>query len=358
MEPMMSQAEFSIRGRKIGPGEPVYVIAELSANHNQDLDRARELIDIAASAGADAVKLQTYTPDTITLDCRNEHFQIKQGTLWEGRNLHDLYREAMTPWAWQPLLIEYAESKGLQCFSSVFDATSVDFLEEANVAAYKVASFELVDLPLLRKVAGTAKPVILSTGMATLEEIDEAVEALRSCGPLPMALLRTNSAYPADPSEMNLRGMPELARRFDVVCGLSDHTLGVAVPVAAVGLGASIIEKHITFSRDEPGPDSAFSLEPDELVEMISAVRVAEQALGTLRFGPTAREQASLQFRRSLFVALPVAAGEAFTFENVRSVRPAAGLHTRHLDDVVGRRAARDIELGTPLSWELVEGGQ
>lgn len=351
----MAQDAFAIAGRRIGPGSPTYVIAELSANHHQRLESALRLIEVAAEAGVDAVKLQTYTPDTITIDCSNEHFQIDHGTLWDGHVLHDLYREAMTPWEWQPTLIERARALGLSCFSSPFDATAVDFLETLNVPAYKIASFELVDLPLLRKVAATQKPVILSTGMATLDEIEEALATLDAAGPVPVALLRTNSGYPAVPAEMNLRGMPRLAQRFQRVVGLSDHTLGIAVPVAAVGLGASIIEKHITLSRADPGPDSAFSLEPEELREMVEAIRIAEQALGGEHFGPSERERGSLAFRRSLFVVANVKAGERFSAENVRSIRPAAGLHTRHLDQILGKRASRDIERGTPLAWELVE---
>lgn len=354
----MSAAPFAIAGRPIGPGHPTYVIAELSANHNQKLDAAVRLIDVAAEAGVDAVKLQTYTPDTITLDCDNEHFQIKQGTLWDGRVLYDLYREAMTPWEWHAPLMKHAKERGLVCFSSPFDATAVDFLETLQVPAYKIASFELVDLPLLSKVAATGKPVILSTGMATLDEIDEALCTLDAAGPVPVALLRTNSGYPASPAEMDLRGIHGLCRRFGRVVGLSDHTLGTSIAVAAVSLGASIVEKHITLSRSEPGPDAAFSLEPDELRELVQSLRTTEQALGQERFGPSAREHGSLPFRRSLFVVADVQKGEPFTADNVRSIRPAAGLHTRHLPEVLGKRATRDITRGTPLDWTLVEGGQ
>lgn len=351
----MPAPEIEIAGRRIGADAPVYVIAEVSANHNHELASALRLIEIAADAGADAVKLQTYTADTITIDCRNEHFRVGEGTLWEGRVLHDLYHEAMTPWEWHPRLFEHARQLGIHCFSSPFDASAVDFLETLHTPAYKIASFELVDLPLLRKVASTGKPIILSTGMATLEEIAEALDTIDATRPVPVALLRTNSGYPADPSEMNLRGMPRLAEAFGRTVGLSDHTLGITVPVAAVALGASIIEKHFTLSRSVPGPDSAFSLEPDELRAMIAAIRLVEQALGTARFGPSERERKSLPFRRSLFVVANVEAGELFTPENVRSIRPAAGLHTRHLDQVLGKRATRRIERGTPLSWDLVE---
>lgn len=348
--------EFAIAGRSIGPDHPVYVIAELSANHHGDLKTARAIVRAAADAGADAVKLQIYSPDTITIDCRNEHFRIGGGTLWDGKVLYDLYSEARTPREWHGELSALAADLGLHCFSSVFDASAVDFLEQAGAPAYKIASFELVDLPLLRKVASTGKPVVLSTGMADLDEIDEAVRTIRDAGPTPLALLRTNSGYPAAPAETDLRGMRALAERFAVVVGLSDHTPGIAVPVAAVALGASIVEKHLTLSRDTPGPDAAFSLEPAEFRAMVEGLRTARQALGSARFGPTPRERSSLAFRRSLFVVEDVKRGERFTAFNVRSIRPAAGLHTRHLGQVLGRRAARDIGRGTPLSWDLVEG--
>jgi N-acetylneuraminate synthase len=292
----------------------------------------------------------------MTIDCRNEHFLIR-GTPWSGRNLHQLYGEAFTPWEWQPRLQEVARELGMDFFSTPFDETAVDFLEELDVPAYKVASFEIVDLPLLRKVAATGKPVILSTGMATLAEIEEAVRTLRAAGCRELALLKCTSAYPAPASEMNLRTLPHLSEAFGVPVGLSDHTLSSAVPAAAVALGACLIEKHLTLSRSEPGPDSAFSLEPREFREMVQAVRTAEEALGGVRYGSGDEESRSLVFRRSLFVVEDLRAGEAFTAENVRSIRPGYGLHTRHLGEVLGRRAARDIPRGTPLSWPLVGGG-
>ena len=343
-----------IAGRKIGPGQPAYVIAELSANHQQDFARAVEIVHAAKAAGADAIKLQTYTPDTITLDCANEHFRIGPGTIWEWRVLHELYAEAFTPWEWQPKLQALAHELGLACFSSTFDFTAVEFLEKMNVPAYKIASFELVDLPLIRRVAATGKPLIMSTGMATLAEIDEAVHAAREAGARELALLKCTSGYPADPGEMNLRTIPHMAAAFGVPVGLSDHTLGSAVPVAAVALGACIIEKHLTLSRAQPGPDSAFSLEPPEFQRMVADVRVAEQALGAVNYQVSAREAASRCFRRSLFVVENVQAGELFTAKNVRSIRPGSGLHTRHLEEILGQCAARDLERGTPLSWELV----
>jgi N-acetylneuraminate synthase len=346
----------SLAGRQIGADSPVYIIAELSANHHQDFEQAVRIMQAARDAGVDAVKLQTYTPDTITIDSDQDYFQI-QKTIWEGRRLYDLYREAYTPWEWQPELKEIANNMGLTLFSSPFDHTAVDFLETMDVPAYKIASFEVVDIPLLRKVARTGKPIIMSTGMATLGEIDEAVGVIRAEGNTRLALLKCTSAYPSPPEEMNLHTIPHLADAFQVPVGLSDHTMGVAVPVAAVTLGARIIEKHITLSRAISGPDSAFSLEPDEFKQMVDAVRLAEKALGTVHYDITDSELPSRAHRRSLFVVQDMQAGEAFTPENVRSIRPAHGLHTRYFEEVIGRTASRAIQRGTPLRWELVSGG-
>jgi pseudaminic acid synthase len=343
-----------IRGRQIGPGKPVYIVAELSANHNQDFEQAVQIIDAAKKAGADAVKLQTYTPDTMTLHCDREQFRIAGGTLWDGRLLYDLYSEACTPWDWQPKLQRVANEIGLDLFSTPFDATAVDFLEQMDVPAHKVASFELVDIPLIRKIAATGKPLIMSTGMANGEEIEEAVKTAREAGATQIALLKCTSAYPASPDDMNLRTIPELARKFKVPVGLSDHTIGIAVPVAAVALGACIIEKHLTLLRSRGGPDSAFSLEPHEFKDMVDAVRVAERAMGEVHFGVSAQEASSRIFRRSLFVVQDVTQGQIFTADNVRSIRPAHGLHTRYLPEIIGKRASRDIQCGTPLTWELV----
>ncbi len=347
-------AHIEIGRRRIGAGEPVYCIAEVSANHNQDFETAVRIVRAAKDAGADAVKLQTYTPDTITIQSNRECFQVGGGTLWDGRSLYDLYKEAYTPWEWQPKLKKVADDLGMQCFSSAFDASAVDFLETMDVPAHKVASFELVDLPLIQKMAATGKPLIMSTGMATLEEIEEAVRTARRAGATQIALLKCTSAYPAPADEMNLRTIPELARRFDVPVGLSDHTMGIAVPVAAVSLGACIIEKHLTLARAAGGPDSAFSLEPEEFRAMVEGVRTAEKALGSVHFGVSERESRSRVFRRSLFVVRDVKKGELFTSENVRSIRPGDGLHTRHLAEVLGKTAALDIVQGTPLSWDLV----
>jgi pseudaminic acid synthase len=348
------ETQIEIGNRVVGAGHPTYVIAELSANHGQHFDRAVEIIRAAKHAGADAIKLQTYTPDTMTIACNRPEFLIK-GTLWQGRNLHELYREAYTPWDWQPRLREKALELGIELFSTPFDETAVEFLESMSVPAYKLASFELVDLPLIQRMAATGKPLIMSTGMATLDEIEEAVQTARQSGATQVALLKCTSAYPAPPEEMNLRTIPELSRRFGVPAGLSDHTQGIAVPVAAVTLGARIIEKHITLSRTEPGPDSAFSLEPDEFKAMVDAIRVAEKALGDVYFGFSAHEASSRSFRRSLFVVEDIQRGSTFTPQNVRAIRPGYGLHTRHLHEVLGRRAACDIERGTPLNWDMVE---
>ncbi|MBI5558931.1 MAG: pseudaminic acid synthase [Deltaproteobacteria bacterium] len=342
-----------IHNRKIGAGQPVFIVAEMSANHGQDFDQAVKIIRAAKEAGADGVKLQTYTPDTITIDCDNDCFVIKD-TIWAGKSLYQLYGEAYTPWEWQPELQQVAHSLGLEFFSTPFDASAVDFLEGMDVRVHKVASFELVDLPLLKKIGGTGKPVILSTGMATLAEIDEAVRALRQSGASELALLKCTSAYPAPLEEMNLRTIAHLAEAFAVPVGLSDHSMGVAVPVAAVSVGACIIEKHLTLSRSSTGPDSAFSLEPAEFKAMVNAVRQTEQALGRVRYDPTAKEKQSRIFRRSLFVVRDMAAGEEFTQRNTASIRPGHGLHPRYLEMVLGRRASVAITRGTPLAWELV----
>jgi pseudaminic acid synthase len=344
--------------RIVGGDAPVYVIAELSGNHGGDFERARRLVHAAADAGADAVKLQTYTPDTMTIRSDAEHFRISSGTIWDGRTLYDLFDEAQTPWEWHEPLRREAISRGLDFFSSPFDATAVDFLETLAVPVYKVASFELVDIPLIRRIAQTGKPIILSTGMATREEIAEAVREALAGGANGVAVLACTSAYPAQPDEANLRSIPDLASTFGIPVGLSDHTLGVAVPIAAAALGAAIVEKHLTLSRSDPGPDSAFSLEPDEFAEMVAGIRTAQSALGEVKLGPTAHEVGPRTRRRSLFVVQDVRAGELYTAENVRSIRPGHGLHPRHLDDVLGRPAARDVAGGTPLAWELIASGR
>ena len=351
----MRAAAFAINGRAIGAGRPTYVVAELSANHGQRFAQAVELVRAAKAAGADAVKVQTYTADTLTIDAETPPFRIHAGTPWSGRTLYDLYREAYTPWDWQPKLQALALELGLDFFSSPFDRTAVDFLEGLQVPAYKVASFELVDLPLIAYIAATRRPMILSTGMATLEEIEQALQAARSAGATQLALLKCTSAYPAAPEEMHLRTIPHLAETFQVPVGLSDHTLGHTVPLAAVALGACIVEKHLTLSRQVAGPDSQFSLEPDEFKAMVAAIRIAERALGQVRYAAGELEQRSRVFRRSLFAVETIKAGDLLTERNVRSIRPGTGLPPKHLAEVLGRRATQDIPRGTPLDWSLLE---
>jgi len=347
-------ATITINQRTIGCGQPVYIVAEMSANHSQDLDRAKSIVRAAHDAGADAIKLQTYTPDTMTIDCDTEDFRLGSGSLWAGEKLYDLYQRAATPWEWHPEIIELAASLGMTCFSTPFDGSAVDYLEGLDPPAYKVASFELTDTRLLERIGATGKPVILSTGMASLGEIEEAAQTLRGAGAGGVALLKCTSAYPAPVEDINLRTIPHLAAVFDLPVGLSDHTLGIEVPVAAVAVGASIIEKHLTLSRRDPGPDAAFSLEPDEFRSMVAAVRNCEKALGGVVYGVTEAERQSTIFRRSLFVVEDIAEGAQFSERNVRSIRPGYGLHPRFLKDVLGRRARHSIARGTPLSWDLI----
>lgn len=343
-----------IGNRSIAKSRPTYIIAEMSANHHQSIDEAIRILHSAKEAGADAVKLQTYTPDTMTIPSEQENFRIGGGTLWDGGFLFDLYQEACMPWEWFPKLKTMAAELGMDIFSTAFDSSAVDFLEEMEVPCHKVASFEIVDIALIRKMAATGKPLLLSTGMATLGEIAEAVQCARDTGAEQIALLKCNSAYPAPPEEMNLRTIPHLAEAFQVPVGLSDHTLGIAVPVAAVALGACIVEKHFTLSRSRPGPDSVFSLEPHEFRAMVEAIRTTEKALGGVRYGVTAGEAKSRIFRRSLFVVRDMEENEAFTPENLRSIRPGEGLHPRYLAMVLGRRASQKIKNGTPLAWHHV----
>ncbi len=341
----------NIAGKKICEGQLVYIIAEISANHNQSYDEAVKLIHAAKDSGADAVKLQTYTPDTITIDCDSDLFRIGKGTLWMGRNLYDLYSEAYTPWDWHAGLFEEARKLKMDIFSTAFDPTAVDFLEELSVPVHKIASFEIVDIPLIEKMAATGKPLIISTGMASLGEIEEAVQAARGAGAEQIVLLKCTSAYPASAEEMNLRTIPHMAQAFDVPVGLSDHTLGIAVPVAAVSLGACIVEKHFTISRSKSGPDSVFSLEPQEFSDMVKAIRISEKALGNVHYGISEKEDESRAFRRSLFVVKDIKKGDLITAENVKSIRPGYGLHPRYLQDIIGRSTVCDIKKGSPLQW-------
>ncbi len=353
---MPSAQTISIAGRAIGPDHPPYVVAEMSGNHNGDIQRAFRILDAAKQAGADAVKIQTYRADTITIDHSGPGFVV-EGGLWDGRRLFELYEEAHTPWDWHGPIFDYGLQIGITVFSSPFDATAVDLLESLDAPAYKIASPELIDLALIRTVARTGKPIMMSTGMATLEEIGEAVEAARGAGATEIVVLHCTAAYPAPPEEANLTTIVEIARRFGVVSGLSDHTMGTVVPGIAIALGADVIEKHFTLDRAEGGVDSAFSLEPAELAELVRNARIARQTVGSPAFAPTASEATVLKNRRSLYVVAPVAKGEAFTLENLRSIRPGLGMKPKHLDAVLGRRAARDLAFGEALAASMIEGG-
>ncbi len=333
----------------------VFIVAELSANHLQDFDLAVKTIRAMAEAGADAVKLQTYTPDTITINCNNEYFRIRQGTLWDGATFYELYRKAYTPWGWHEKLKKIAEGLGLIFFSTPFDQTAVDFLEELGVPCYKIASFEITDIPLIEYVASKGKPVIISTGIATLADIEEAVQACRRMGNDQIALLKCVSAYPTPLEEVNLRTIPHLAETFGVTVGLSDHTLSSSVAVAAVALGARIVEKHFILDRSLGGPDAAFSLEPHEFKAMVKAIREEEKALGKISYELTERQKKARKFSRSLFVVKDVKAGEVVTEENVRSIRPGYGLHPRYLKEIIGKRFRKDLPKGTPLTWEHLD---
>jgi len=352
---MRTPESITIGGHRVGPGERPFVIAEMSGNHNGSLDRALEIVDAIAETGAQAVKLQTYRADTITIDADGPAFRIRDDHgLWGGRNLYQLYEQAHTPWEWHEPLFTRARSHGLVPFSSPFDPTAVDLLSSLDADAYKVASAELVDLPLIRRMAGTGRPLVISTGMATLGEIDAAVTAAREGGCTELVLLACTASYPADPADANLQTIPALREAFGVPVGLSDHTYGIGVPVAAVALGACAIEKHVTLRRDDGGVDSDFSLEPAELAALCRETDVARRAVGPARFGPRESERDTLALRRSLWVVADVAAGEKVTEQNVRSIRPAGGLHTDTISTVLGREFTRDVPRGTPLSWDLI----
>ncbi len=341
--------------RTLGPGHSTFIIAELSANHNQNFDIAVETVNAAKEAGADAIKLQTYTPDTITIDCDNEYFQIRQGTPWDGRTLYELYLEAYTPWEWQPELKKIADDLGIICFSSPFDKTAVDFLEDMDVLVYKVASFEITDIPLVQYIASKGKPVILSTGIANMKDIEDAVDACREVGNDQIVLLKCTSSYPAPVDEANLKTIPDLAKRFNVISGLSDHSLGITVPITAIALGAKVIEKHIILNKDLHSLDAGFSLDPSEFKSMVDAVREAEKALGHVEYQLSEKAKRSRVFSRSLFVVKDMKAKEKFTAGNVRSIRPGYGLAPKLLKDILGKEANRNIEKGTPLSFDLIQ---
>lgn len=351
----MSKA-IKIGNRLIGQGHQPFVIAEMSGNHNQSLDRALEIVEIAAKTGAHALKIQTYTPDTMTLDLDEREFHISDaGSLWAGTSLYKLYGEAYTPWEWHKPIFERARELGIIPFSTPFDDTAVDFLEELDVPCYKIASFENTDLQLIRRVAATGKPLIISTGMATVAELDETVRAARESGCQDLILLKCTSTYPATPENTNILTIPHLRELFGCEVGLSDHTMGVGVSVASVALGATVIEKHFTLSRADGGVDSAFSMEPDEMAQLVVESERAWQALGSVSYGPTEKEKKSLMFRRSLYVVKDLKAGEILSRENVRAIRPGLGLPTKYLDIVLGKAVKQDVKLGTALGWDIIK---
>lgn len=350
---MMNTIE--VAGRKIGQGHPAFIIAEMSGNHNMDYNRAVEIVKAAKYAGVDAIKLQTYTADTITLNSDKECFKTADDSLWAGMTLHQLYEQAYTPWEWQPKLKQLADELGISLFSSPFDGTAVDFLEEMNVPAYKIASYEINDVQLIRKAAQTGKPIFISTGIATMEDIERAIQTCKEVGNEQVVLLKCTSEYPTPYEEMNLRILPNMKETFGCVVGLSDHSLGDEIALSAVALGANVIEKHFTLSRADGGVDSAFSMEIEEMKAMVERIRHVEAALGTVTYQLTEKQVEAKKGGRSLFVAAPIKKGELFTEENVRSVRPGIGLHTKYLDDIIGKRATRDLEYATPLQYGDIE---
>lgn len=347
--------KIQIVDREIGSSHPPFIIAEMSGNHNQSLERALEIVEAAAKSGVHALKIQTYTADTMTLNVEGEGFDIEdEGNLWRGRNLYDLYKEAYTPWEWHKPIFDRARELGIIPFSTPFDETAVDFLEELEVPIYKIASFENNDIPLIKKVAATGKPMIISTGMATVAELDETVRAAREAGCKDLILLKCTSTYPAIADNTNISTIPHMRELFDVQVGLSDHTMGTGVAVASVALGVTVIEKHFTLSRADGGVDAAFSMEPDEMAELVVETERAWKAMGNVTYGPTEKEKASLKFRRSIYVAKDIEAGEAFTKDNIKVIRPGYGLAPKYYEQVLSMQANKKLTVGTPLSWELL----
>lgn len=353
-----SFSEVIIQGRKIALSEQPFVIAELSGNHNQSLELAFKLIEAAAKAGVDAIKLQTYTADTMTLDCDNDDFQIvESNNLWKGNSLYKLYQKAYTPWEWHKALFEKANSLGMIAFSSPFDISAVDFLETLDVPCYKIASFENNDLPLIKHIAQTGKPVIMSTGMASLSEVAEAVNTLKENGCSQLILLKCTSAYPASPSQANLKTIQHMRETFNCEVGISDHTLGIGVAIAGVALGASVIEKHFVLSRDAGGVDAAFSLEPDELKMLVAESCSASQAIGRIMYGGDSSEQESKKYRRSIYISKDVEAGESLTKDNIKIVRPGLGLSPKYYEDILGYKVINSVKKGTAVTWQLFKNG-
>lgn len=345
-----------IAGKEISNEAKTFIIAEMSANHMQDYNRAIQIIDAAKYAGADAIKFQTYTPDTITIDCDNKYFQITQGTIWDGTTLHKLYRTAYTPWEWQPKLKKYAEELGLICFSSPFDMTSIDFLEEMEIPAYKIASFEINDIPFIKKIASLKKPIIISTGIARKEDIELALKTCVEAGNENVILLKCTSTYPSPYDQINLKMIPDMAEKFNVLVGLSDHTLGNAVAVGSISLGARIVEKHLTLKRSDGGPDGAFSMEPDEFKEMVSNIRIVETALGKVSYELTSKQEKSREHSRSLFVVEDIKKGDCLTENNIRSIRPGFGMQPKYYEEILGKKVNQTLKKGTPLNWEYIIG--
>lgn len=348
--------QIKLKNRMIGEGQPAYIIAEMSANHAGSLSRAKEIIHAAKECGADCIKIQTYTPDTLTIDCHNQYFQVGNGT-WEGENLYSLYGKAYTPWEWQKELKEEADSIGIDFLSTPFDKTAVDFLEEMGLDFYKIASFEMVDLPLISYIASKGKPIMMSTGMGTLEEIKEAVEAVYETGNTQLALLKCSSAYPADPADMHLKTIQDMIRRFQIPIGLSDHSMGSFSAVTAVALGATIIEKHFCLGREIENPDASFSMTPDEFKQMVADIRHVEQALGVPTYGVSKQEESSMVFRRSIFAVKDIKEGEPFTEENIRIIRPGYGVKPKYIKDILGLKADHSIERGTPITFSSLQKG-
>lgn len=345
--------EINVNGRIIGPNHRPFIIAEMSGNHNQSLERALAIVEAAAKAGADALKIQTYTADTMTLNLENPEFKIEDSdSLWKGNTLYQLYQQAYTPWEWHKPIFDRARELGMIPFSTPFDETAVDFLEELDVPMYKIASFENTDIPLIKKVASTGKPMIISTGMATVAELDETVRTAREAGCKDLILLKCTSTYPASPENTNILTIPHMRELFNCQVGLSDHTMGIGVAVASVALGATVIEKHFTLSRADGGVDSAFSMEPDEMKALVIETERAWQALGEVKYGPTEKEKASLKFRRSIYAAKDIKAGDIFTKENIRVIRPGYGLEPKYYEILLGKKAKTDIKAGTPLNYD------
>lgn len=353
----MKAHTMQIQNRTIGPGAAPFIIAEMSGNHNQSLDRALAIVDAAGKAGAHALKLQTYTADTMTLALTSGEFTIRdENSLWKGNNLHALYQQAYTPWEWHAPIIERANSLGMICFSTPFDESAVDFLESLNVPCYKIASFENIHLPLIRRVAATGKPIIMSTGMASIAELDEAVRAAREAGCQELILLKCTSTYPATPANTNVLTIPHMRTLFNCQVGLSDHTMGLGASIAAVAHGATVIEKHFTLRRADGGVDSTFSMEPEELAALVVESERAWQSLGQVTYGPTEAEKKSLVFRRSIYIAQDIPAGTVLTQENLRCVRPGLGLPPKYYELLLGRKVNRDVAAGTPMNWDLLGG--